>query len=309
MGRVWRRQIGFVFLGTAMVLVGSTAVASKIIGEGMPPFSATALRFAISSPVFAALVWLSRQTVPILSQREWGLLLVQAAAGSVAYTVLLILALSFTSAANAGVVLGTLPVVMGALAIAAFGERPSWRFMAAIIIGTAVVLLITLRIHAEGVAIPSLRDGIGIGLVLMAVVCEALFLLLNKKLAKPVPALTLSALMSSFGFVLAIGPAGRLWHNRARDARRRHRCRLLCSDSHGRRLLLVVRRCGADECRQAALFTAVLPVSALILAALLLGEPITARQAGGCGCVIAAILIGVGRRPRGTRTINARNCK
>jgi drug/metabolite transporter (DMT)-like permease len=60
---------------------------------------------------------------------------------------------------------------------------------------------------------------------------------------------------------------------------------------------------------EAALFTAVLPVSALILAALLLGEPITARQAGGCGCVIAAILIGVGRRPRGTRTINARNCK
>jgi drug/metabolite transporter (DMT)-like permease len=312
MDRVWRRQIGFVFLGAAMALVGSTVVASKIIGEGMPAFSATALRFAISSPIFAVLLWLSRQKIPSLSGREWGLLLVQAAAGSVAYTVLLILALSFTSAANAGVVLGTLPVVMGVLAIAAFGERPGWRFMAAITVATVGVLLITLHLDTEGVVIPSLQDGIGIGLVLMAVVCEALFLLLNKKLAKPMPALTLSTLMSAFGLVLAIGPAGIEIASGATE----HVTRAAVIGVAYYALIPTVvgfflwyEGAARTSAGDAALFTAVLPVSALVLAALVLGEPITARQAGGCACVIVAILIGVAPRARGTRSTETPKCK
>ncbi|RVL10557.1 EamA/RhaT family transporter, partial [Sinorhizobium meliloti] len=43
---------GYVFLSLAMVLVGSTVIASKIIAAGLPPFTATALRFAIAFPLF-----------------------------------------------------------------------------------------------------------------------------------------------------------------------------------------------------------------------------------------------------------------
>lgn len=105
------RLVGFLFLAAAMIIVGSTVVATKIIGEGMAPFTATALRFAVSSPIFALLLWLSPQRIPRLSKRDWGLLFAQAGSGSVAYTVLQISGLSFTSAANAGVIVGTLPIV------------------------------------------------------------------------------------------------------------------------------------------------------------------------------------------------------
>ena len=51
MGATW---IGFLFCALAMVGVGSTMVTSKLIAHGLPPFAATALRFAIAFPLFVA---------------------------------------------------------------------------------------------------------------------------------------------------------------------------------------------------------------------------------------------------------------
>ena len=42
--------LGYFYLTLAMVLVGSTVIASKVIASGLPPFTATALRFAIALP-------------------------------------------------------------------------------------------------------------------------------------------------------------------------------------------------------------------------------------------------------------------
>jgi len=294
-----QRQIGFVFLAAAMVLVGSTVVASKIIGAGMPPFMATALRFAISSLVFAGALWLSRERLPKLSGRDWLLLVIQGAAGSFAYTVLLIIALTFTSAVNAGVILGTLPLVMGVLAITAFGERPSRPFMLAIVLATLGVGLVTLKIGTEGVSLPKMDDAIGIAILLVAVVCEALFLVLNKKLMTPVPTLTLSALMSVFGLLLALVPAGleMAWGGLigiTQSALLGVVYYALVPTFLG--FLLWYGGAARTTTGEAALFTAILPISALVLAALILGEPITVRQGAGCLFVIVAIVIGVKRR-------------
>ena len=48
----------------AMVLVGSTVVASDIIGEGMSPFQATALRFAVAGIGFAVVFRVSGERLP-----------------------------------------------------------------------------------------------------------------------------------------------------------------------------------------------------------------------------------------------------
>ncbi len=285
-------------MAAAMVIVGSTVVAGKIIGEGMPPFTATAVRFAIATPIFVLLLRLSRHRLPRLSRRDWGLLVVQAGAGSVAYTVLLIVGLTFTSAANAGVVVGTLPVVMGVVAIVGFGERPTWRFVAALAVASAGVLLITIRIGGGGVSMPSLRDAVGIGLVLTAVLCEALFLLLNKRLARPLPALTLSALMSGLGLALVLVPAAIEaaavgWDGVTGAAMLGVVYYALVPTVVG--FFLWYEGAARASAGEAALFTAVLPVSAVVLAALVLAEPVTLQQAAGCACVIVAILIGLDR--------------
>ena len=65
-----RRMHGYLYLTLAMITVGSTVVASKIVAAGLPPFTATALRFAIALPLFLVLMRVTRTTWPILAPRN-----------------------------------------------------------------------------------------------------------------------------------------------------------------------------------------------------------------------------------------------
>ena len=290
---------GFMMMAAAMILVGSTVVVSKIIGQGMPPFMATALRFAIASPVFALLLWFSGQKIPVFSRREWGLLVIQAAAGSVAYTVLLILGLTFTSGANAGVIVGTLPIIMAVLAITAFGERPTWQLVISITTAGFGVFLVTLDSGSSGNAYTSTRDLMGVGLILLAVVGEALFLLLNKKITTPIPPLVLSTLMSTFGFLLAIGAAGVEYATGgvkqvSQGALIAVLYYALIPTVVG--FLLWYEGSARSTPGNAALATAFLPVAALVMVSVFLHETITGQQTAGCVLVVIGILLGVRRQ-------------
>jgi drug/metabolite transporter (DMT)-like permease len=191
---------GYLYLALAMVLVGSTVTASKVIAEALPPFTATAMRLAIALPVFAALMAARGTRLPRLRKREWLLLLAQASAGSVAYTTLLILGLRYTSSADAGVVIGTLPIVAACVAIVVLGERPSRSLLSAIALAAAGVASITLKPGGGG-------SLLGNALVFGAVVCESLFILLNKRLPTAIPPLALSTLMTGLGLAVATVPA------------------------------------------------------------------------------------------------------
>ena len=127
----------------AMATVGSTVVASRLIASGLPPFTATALRFAVATPVLWLLMHATRAVWPRPDRRDGALLLMQAACGSVGYTVLLILGTRYAPAADAGVVAGTLPAVAALFAVLALGERPSralWLSIGLATAGVAVVI-------------------------------------------------------------------------------------------------------------------------------------------------------------------------
>ncbi|NKG05856.1 EamA/RhaT family transporter [Ralstonia solanacearum] len=66
------RTIGYLLLSLAMMTVGSTVIASKLIAGNLPPFPATALRFAVALPFLFALVLLRGQRWPRLSGRGGG---------------------------------------------------------------------------------------------------------------------------------------------------------------------------------------------------------------------------------------------
>jgi len=292
------RLEGCLYLALAMVLVGSTVAASKIIAAGLPPFTATALRFAMALPMFLVIMRMTRSRLPVLARRDWVLLFLQAAAGSVGYTTLLISGLRHTSAADAGVIIGTLPVMSALIAIVLLGERPGRAVLGAIGLATAGVLAIALQPRGDAT-----HPLLGNLLVMGAVVCEGLFILLNKRLRTPVPPLALSALMSAFGLLTALLPA--LWEAP---------WQLHASVQATQALLAVAyyaivptvggfvlwyagaaRVSGAE----ASLFTALAPVAAVVFAATLLGEAVSTRQVSGIACVLAAVLsLGLARAPR-----------
>ncbi len=289
-------MVGYLYCALAMVTVGSTVVASKVIAAGLPPFTATALRFMVALPVFLVLCWLLRARWPRIGRRDAALLVLQAGAGSVGYTVLLISGMSFTSAATAGVLVGTLPIVTAAFAVLGLGERPTMRLLAAIALAALGVLI------ASGVNWPAAgTDGgagahgagqvLGMALILAAVACESFFILLNKRLRTPIEALPLSTLMCALGLLLAGAASLAIewpWEiSMSASALQAVLYYALVPTVLG----FVLWYAGAARISgaEAALFTALSPISATLLASTILREPVTIPQLAGIACVLAAV--------------------
>ncbi|MFM0290977.1 DMT family transporter [Paraburkholderia megapolitana] len=297
------RYVGYLFCGLAMIGVGSTVVVSKAIAAGLPPFSATALRFAIAFPVFIVVMRVRRVRWPRLSRRDAWLAIAQAGAGSVGYTVFLISGMKLASAADAGVIAGTLPAVSAAVAMLALGERPAPALIGAIALATTGVLACT--IHFDQLS--SSRGAgafTGNALVFAAVVCEALFILLNRKLSRPVDALPLSALMSGIGLAVAIVPAcfERPW-TLPFDASALLGVVYYALVPTVAGFVLWYAGAARVSGAEAGLMTALVPVSAVSLAALVLHEPVTGSQLAGVACVLAAVWLATfGRRLRAPST-------
>jgi drug/metabolite transporter (DMT)-like permease len=281
-----KRIQGYVYLALAMIMVGSTVIASKIIAAGLPPFTATAIRFAIALPLFLFLMRWSGTVWPRLKGRDWIVLAIQAGAGSVGYTALLISGLRFTSAADAGVIIGTLPVVSAAIAVAVLGERPHRFLLMSIAFAAIGVASIAWQPDAGGT-----HSLIGNFLIFGAVACEGLFILLNKRLKVDIPPLVLSTLMTGLGLVSAAIPAlfELPWHVAISTESLWAVVYYAAVPTVGGFLLWYA---GAERVSgaEASLFTALAPVSALLFAATVLGEQIRMNQVIGIACVLAAVV-------------------
>ncbi|SEI69295.1 DMT family transporter [Paraburkholderia diazotrophica] len=288
------RYVGYFFCALAMIGVGSTVVVSKAIAGGLPPFSATALRFAIAFPIFVAMMRVRRLSWPKLDTHDRWLAIAQAGAGSVGYTVCLIGGMRLASAADAGVIAGTLPAVSAAVAALALGERPSPALLGAIVLATGGVLACTVRLD-DLTAPHGAHSLAGNALVFAAVVCEALFILLNRKLRTPVAALPLSALMSGIGFVVAIVPAcfEAPWRLPLDASLTAALAGVVYYALVPTVLGFVLWYAGAARVSgaEAGLVTALVPVSTLALAAGVLHEPISRAQLMGVACVLMAMLL------------------
>ncbi|KVR20954.1 hypothetical protein WK13_04415 [Burkholderia ubonensis] len=296
------RLIGYLYLATAMTGVGSTVIASRLAAGGLPPFTATALRFLIATPLLFALMHAQRLRWPRLSRRDAGLLVVQAAAGGVGYTVLLICGTRLSSPLDAGVMLGTLPAMSTLIAAVLLRERQTPRDWAAAALATAGVLLVT---FTPGHAAPSMRALAGDALVLAAVACEAVFILLNRRLAVPLAPLTLSTAMSGLGFAIALVPAAFEWHAATAGWTSGTIAAVVSVVYYALVPTVLGYLCWyAGSARtsgtEAALFTAFAPVSAVLFAVTLFGETLNAARLAGIALVVAGVLVGAMRRRAAT---------
>ncbi|WP_010089463.1 DMT family transporter [Burkholderia ubonensis] len=289
------RLIGYLYLAAAMTGVGSTVIASRLAAGGLPPFTATALRFLIATPLLFALMRAQRLRWPRLSRRDAGLLVVQAAAGGVGYTVLLICGTRLSSPLDAGVMLGTLPAMSTLIAAVLLRERQTPRDWAAAALATAGVLLVT---FTPGHAAPSMRALAGDALVLAAVACEAVFILLNRRLAVPLAPLTLSTAMSGLGFALALVPAAFEWHAATAGWASGAIAAVVYYALVPTVLGYLCWYAGSARTSgtEAALFTAFAPVSAVLFAVTLFGETLNAARLAGIALVVAGVLVGAMRR-------------
>jgi drug/metabolite transporter (DMT)-like permease len=291
------RLIGYLYLAAAMTSVGSTVIASRLAASGLPPFTAVALRFLIATPLLYTLMRVQRVRWPSLAARDIGLLVMQAAAGGVGYTVLLMEGTRLSSPLDAGVMLGTLPAMSTLIAAVVLREPQTSRDWVAAALATLGVLFVT---FASGQAMLSMNGLLGDALVLAAVACEAVFILLNRRLAVPLAPLALSTAMSGLGFVLALVPMAFEWQS----AGSWQASALLAITYYALVPTVLGYLCWyAGSARtsgtEAALFTAVAPVSAILFAVNVFGDTLTGTRLAGVALVLAGMLVGALRRRPG----------
>lgn len=158
-------------LGLASFLWGTADVAGKLALVAVPPATLAALRFVVALAILWPLSrWRGEPRVPARITAPLGLL-------GVALTFIFQnLGLARTTAMNASLLQGAVPILTLILAAAILGERLGWRRILTVIVALLGVAAVTLP-SANGLRVP----GMGDGLVLASTGCFALFVVLGRR--------------------------------------------------------------------------------------------------------------------------------
>jgi len=281
----------YVDLSLAMAIVGSSVVCGKVLTNAFPVFLASGLRFALAAALMLPLILLEQKGLPRFGRKDWGLMILMAFCGQFVFTCLLLYGLRFTGGLDAGVITATTPAAMTLVALVLLRERPGrWQLLGVTFAVGGVLLVngVLGRAAAEG-------DGrwLGNALICLAVLGEALFLLLRKRLSAQVSNLALAGVLCWLGlFMFAPFALVQAWGFDFRGVTALAWWALLYFGvvftvvAYLLWFRGVVRVSGGV----AGVFTAVMPVSALGLSCLLLGETLTWHHALGGAMVVAAIL-------------------
>lgn len=290
------KTIACINLSLAMVLVGSSVVAGKVMVAELPVFLASALRFGLALCILIPLVWRREGGLPRISRRSWLLMGAQSLCGSFLFTVFLLYGLTHTGPSSAGIVTSTTPACMGLIAWLFLGDRPRGATGAGIVLSVLGVAVINMAGGQTGGQSGVTGDDPALGnlMVLGAVVFESLFLLLRKTVPEPLSPLAVSTVISLFGLLwfLPMGVVEAL----TADLSGVGWAGWLSVVYYGvfvtvAAYLFWFAGITKVPASTAGVFTAIMPVSALVLSVLVLGEPVGWPQLAGCGCVLGGIVL------------------
>ncbi|BCS96970.1 putative transporter YetK [Desulfoluna limicola] len=285
------RQVkGMAQLVLAMVLAGSSVVVGKSLTGTLPAFfigfSTLLVAFLVLLPL-AASRW---QEISALTLRQWGSLFMQALCGIFLFRVLTLYGLQHTGAVQAGVIMGTTPAVLTVFAAIFLRERPTPFGMVGV--GCAVGGMMVLNLSSGGAG-GNQGNLLGSLLVFGAVVAEALFTIFRKKVADQVSAVSNTAGLVCISLLLLAPFAA--WEYQTHPIRINLPA-FLAIIYYGVfatviAYLLWTHGVGKVSGEAAGVTTAAMPASSLLLAALILGEPVAKEHLLGCGMVMAGIAL------------------
>lgn len=280
----------YLCLSGAMTLVGSSVVAGKIVALQMPIFLSSAIRFVLA----VAVLWpLLRRSggLPRMSRRDWGLLFLLALTGQFLFTICLLYGLKYTSALEAGIITSTSPAVIGLLAWLLVRERLSPAGLLAL--GLTVIGLMAVNLGRVDGTTGQARLW-GNLLVFGAVVGESMFSIIRKFVAAPISPLGVATVISLMGLAMFLPPG--LIEAFNWDWSRLTLAGALATVYFGLFVtalayLLWFSGLAGVSSATAGTFTAVMPLSAVILSCLVLGEKLTGRHLLGGLAVVAGLLL------------------
>ena len=295
------RPLAYGCLALSMALVGSYVALSKPLALIFPVLLLAWLRFGIGG--VAMLHWLKKPaSEPPLTPRTRRLLFLESFLGNFLFTVCMITGVKLTSAVSAGVILAAIPAAVAVLSWLFLRERVAprvWAGVACAVVGIALVSLFKNELPALDQSAPAAQNTsqvawLGNLLLIGAVLCEASYAVIGKKLTAALGPKRITSLINLWGFALAT-PFG-LWLAWRFD---------FSAVQPGTWVLLVFYALAACmwtvwlwmtglksvPAAQAGVFTVMLPISAAAVGVLVLGERLAGAQMGAFGVALVGVLL------------------
>ena len=180
-----------------MALVGAYVGLSKWLVVVFPVFLLAWLRFGIAAAAMAH--WVRRAPgEERLNSRDRQLLFLESFFGNFLFSICMLFGVSLTSALAAGVIMAAIPAAVALLSWWLLKERITITVIAGITCAVSGIALVSLT-KQTGDATGSLLGNL---LLIGAVFCEALYVVLGKKLTGRVSAKRISALVNLWGLAL-----------------------------------------------------------------------------------------------------------
>lgn len=196
------RPLAYLCLALSMSLVGSYVALSKPLAAIFPVMLLAWLRFGIGT--FAMLSWLRPPTLgPLLSKQSKLLLFLESFFGNFLFTLCMISGVAMTSAVTAGVTMAAIPAVVAIMSWLFLRETINGRTWTAIALAEAGIGLNALSKENESGLVSDSRQTLGQLLLIAAVLCEAAYAVIGKKLTASVSPKRITALINLWGFALS----------------------------------------------------------------------------------------------------------
>jgi drug/metabolite transporter (DMT)-like permease len=291
------RWVAYGFLALSMALAGSYVALSKPLVAALPVFLLAWLRFGIAG--VAMVGWLKKPADEApMSGHTRLLLFLESFLGNFLFSICMLFGVSMTSAVSAGVIMAAIPAVVALMSWVFLKETIGPRVWAAVACGALGIGLLAFSRHGAPAASASGSDGthtlLGNALVFGAVLCEAFYAVIGKKLTGTVSPKRISALINLCGFLL-MTPLG-LYTALHFDFGAVH---------PGSWLLLVFYAMAASvwtvwlwmtgtrhvPAAHAGVFTVLLPISAALVGVLVLGEPLGGLQVLAFAIALLGVLL------------------
>lgn len=278
-------------LATAMTIVGSSVVVGKIIVTDLPIFMALSIRFAVALPLLL-LISYQHRLLFLPSVRALAQVFLQALTGVFLFNVLLLAGLRFTTATQSGLLGSTTPALitmMGWLLLRERITRNEWIGVALSVGGIVVV-------NTSGVEGSLMLDTsmlMGNMLVLGAFACEALFTVFRRT-SQDIPPLLGATWVTGFGLLLCL-PVGAVQIAQF-DLRTITAEQMLILLYYGvfvsaLAYFLWFRGLENVSTSAAGVLSSMLPISAVGLSAVILGEALTLAHLLGLALVLGAVAV------------------
>lgn len=285
--------LAFAQLGAGMALFGSATPVSKLVGEALPPFVGSLLRVAIGAAVVLPFAVGELGKLSRLDRRGWLLLAGIALFGMVGFTVLMLYGMQMVSGVVGSVVMATTPAVTAIGAFLFMGDRLGWRKIAAVALAVVGVVVMHLGGSADGSGTAGALL-LGSALVFGAVCCETAYTLLGKAMTEELSPLLVTLFAAALSLPLFVVPAliqlpdadfaAMAWTDWAAVI-------WWGAGTLGLGSLLWYSGLAKVAGSTSAGFMGVMPLSALVLSYVLLGDPFRWLHLVGFGAVLAGVIL------------------